>query len=301
VLGRETLNMADQSSQADIRGLDLTKLVRGFAEEALVMKKYVTVSPTSAREIRWFQKTAGFLDSEDTTDITASQIPTSEKSLPVIAGPSFTRQTSYVKFFKVESELISRADVQDTDLDLIATTIRDLTRAVGRQVDLHIYNVITENDTPANIQTIAITDEWDDTANCIPISDLAKAREYIKNYAYEPNGAVFCCRPDVERFLLNYLIAVKGSSIPQFASAKVGDAVLLEIMGFKVVSTTVVTSDKAVIFVPQTACIYKELMPISAVQIEEKLIGTKIRVAEEGVALLTDPKAVVFFSNIGPS
>jgi len=293
--------MADMSSQADIRGIDIDKLAKGFADEEIIMKRYVTVSPTNAREIRWFQKTAGFIDSQDTTDITASQIQTSEKSLPVIAGPSWTRNTSYVKFFKVESELLSMADISDTDCDLLMTTVRDLVRAVERQIDLHLYNVITENDTPANIQTIAITDEWDDTANCIPISDLAKAREYLKNYNYEPNGAVFLCRPDVERFLLNYLIAVKGSSIPQFASAKVGDAVLLEIMGFKVVSSTIVTSDKAVIFVPQRACTYKQMRDITSAQIEEKLIGTKIRVAEEGVGLLTDPKAVVFLSNIGPT
>lgn len=293
--------MPDYSSQADIRGIDIDKLAKGFADEETIMKRYVTVSPTSAREIRWFQKTAGFLDSQDTSDITASQIPTSEKSLPVIAGPSWTRNTSYVKFFKVESELISEADIRDSDVDLLMTTIRDLTRAISRQIDMHLYGVITENDTPATIQTIAITNEWDDVSLCTPISDLAQAREYLKNYSYEPNGAVFLCRPDVERFLLNYLIAVKGSSIPQFASAKVGDAVLLEIMGFKVVSSTVVTSDKAVIFVPQRACTYKQMRDISSVQIQEPLIGTKIRVAEEGVGLLTDPKAVVFFSNIGPT
>lgn len=292
--------MADYSSQADIRGIDIDKLAKGFADEELIMKKYVTVSPTSNREIRWFQKTAGFLDSEDTTGITTSQIMTSEKSLPVIAGPSWTRNTSYVKFFKVDSELISEADLKDSDVDILATTVRDLVRAVGRQIDMHIYSVLTVADAGTGENTLAITDEWNDTANCVPISDLATCREYLKNYNYEPNGAVFLCRPDVERFLLNYLIAVKGSSIPQFASAKVGDAVLLEIMGFKVVSTTVVTADKAVVFVPQRAVTYKEFRPITAVQIEEKLIGTKIRVAEEGVALLTDPKAVVFISNIGP-
>jgi len=294
--------MADFSSMVDIRGIDIDKLAKGFADEnPSTLRALCAVSPTSAREVRWFQKTAGFLDSIDTTDITASQIPTSEKSLPVIAGPSWTRNTSYVKFFKVESELISEADIKDTDIDLLSSTIRDLTMAVQRQVDAHLYTVLTVADVGTGENTLSITDEWDDTANCVPISDLAKCREYLKNFNYEPNGAIFLCRPDVERFLLNYLIAVKGSSIPQFASAKVGDAVLLEIMGFRVVSSTLVTSDKACVFVPQRAVTYKEFRAITAASVEEKLIGTKIRVAAEGVGLLTDPKAVVFISNIGPT
>ena len=292
---------AEGIGQSDIRGLDIDKLVKGFADEEIIMKKYVTVTPTSAREIRWYQKTAGFIDSEDTTDITASQIQTSSKSLPVIVNQTWTRQTSYVKKFFAASELISEEDIKDNDVDVLATLIRDIVRGVERQVDLHIINVISENFTPSAIQTIAITDEWDDYANCIPIEDLAKAREYLKNYNYEPNGAILLIRPDVERFLLNYLIAVKGSSIPQFASSKVENAVLLEILGFKVVTSTLVTSDKGLIFVPQRACTFKQFMPISSATITDEGIGKTIRVWEEGVALLTDPKSVVLFSNIGPS
>ena len=77
--------MADGNAMADIRGLDIDKLAKGFADEENVFKNFVTVSPTKAREMRWYQKTAGFLDSVDTTGITASQIAnTSTKSLPVV-------------------------------------------------------------------------------------------------------------------------------------------------------------------------------------------------------------------------
>jgi hypothetical protein len=265
------------------------------------MKKYVTVTPTSAREIRWYQKTAGFIDSEDTTDITASQILTSSKSLPVVVNQTWTRQTSYVKKFFAASELISEEDLKDNDVDVLATLIRDIVRGVERQVDLSIINVIAEDYSAVNIQTIAITNEWDDYANCTPIEDLAKAREYLKNYNYEPNGAILLIRPDVERFLLNYLISVKGSSIPNWSSSKIENAVLLEILGFKVVTSTLVTSDYGIVFVPQRACTFKEFMPISSATITDEGIGKTIRVWEEGVALLTDPKSVVLFSNIGPS
>ena len=293
--------VAEGIGQSDIRGLDIDKLVKGFADEEIIMKKHVTVTPTSAREIRWYQKTAGFIDSEDTSGITASQILTSSKSLPVVVNQTWTRQTSYVKKFFAASELISEEDLKDNDVDVLATLIRDIVRGVERQVDFHIINTIAEDYSVVNIQTIAITNEWDDYSNQTCIEDLAKAREYLKNYNYEPNGAILLIRPDVERFLLNYLISVKGSSIPNFASSKVENAVLLEILGFKVITSTLVTSDYGIVFVPQRACTFKQFMPISSATITDEGIGKTIRVWEEGVALLTDPKSVVLFSNIGPS
>jgi len=293
--------MADTSGMAEIRGINIDKLAKGFADEEIIMKKFCSVSPTSAREIRWYQKTAGFLDSTDTTGITASQIAnTSFRSQPVVVEQSWTRQTSYVKKYFVESPLISDEDIRDCDIDILATNVRDLVRAVERQIDLSIYNVLTESDTPATIQTIAITDEWNDTANCVPISDLLTGKEYLVNYNYNAEGAVFMCRPDVARFLLNYLISVKGSSIPQFASDKMSNGVIMEVLGLKVVVSTVVTADKAVLFVPQRACTWKSFMDISSTVVDEPMIGKKIRVCEEGVAILSDPKAVVFYSNIGP-
>lgn len=90
--------MADTSGMAEIRGIEIDKLAKGFAEEDNIFKRFVTVTPTSAREIRWYKKTAGFLDSTDTTAITASQIEnTSELSLPVVVEQSWTRTTSYVR------------------------------------------------------------------------------------------------------------------------------------------------------------------------------------------------------------
>ena len=59
--------------------------------------------------------------------------------------------------------MITLEDINDTDIDILAGNVRDLVRAVERRVEARIYNVITESDTPSNIQTIAITHEWDDT------------------------------------------------------------------------------------------------------------------------------------------
>lgn len=284
--------MADSSGQAEIRGLDIDKLAKGFANEALVLKKYVTVAPTKAREIRWYQKTAGFLDSPDTTAITASQIAnTSSKSRPVVVEQSWTRKTSYVRKYFVESPTISEEDIKDSDVDILATNVRDLVLAVNNQVDTRIYNVLTESLSPSTINTAAATGTgWDDGTNGNPVLDLLVAKKNIRSYRYNPDGAVLYINQHEEQMLLNWLITTKGSSIPSYSSERVKDGVVMEILGLKVVVSANATTDYALVFVPKRAATWKQFMPTTSVVMNDPGIGKKIRVWEEGECLLTDPR-----------
>jgi hypothetical protein len=135
-----------------------------------------------------------------------------------------------------------------------------------------------------------------------PVDDMMKAKEYLFNYFYESEGAIFIMRGDLHRFLVNWLINTKGASIPVWSSELAsGQGVVMRIVGLKVVVSNIVTTDKAVIFVPQRAVTWKDFSNITSARIEEVGIGTKLRCWREGEAILTDPKAVVFFSNIGPT
>lgn len=291
--------MADSNAQADIRGIDIDKLAKGFAEEQSILKGLVNNSTTSAREIRWYQKTSGFLDSPDTSGITASQIANvSMKARPFVVEQSWTRNTSYVRKYFVESPVLSDEDIKDSDVDILATNVRDLTRAVQNQVDLRIYNVLTESDTPVNINTNASTAAWDAASGQDPIEDIMEAKMNIRNYGYNPNeGGVLLVRPAGEKALITWLISSKGASIPNFSSDKITSGKVLEILGLTMYVTPSVTADKAVVCIPQKAVTWKSFMPISAVKIEDPGIGTKIRVFEEGEAILTDPRAVNLITN----
>lgn len=291
--------MADNSGQADIRGLDIDKLAKGFADESLVLKNFVTVSSTAAREIRWFQKTAGFLDSTDTSGITATQLrPVPARALPVVVEQSWTRQTSYVKKYFVESPMISEEDIKDCDIDILATNVRDLVLAVQNQVDTRIYNVLTESLSPSTINTVAAVDDgWDDTATGNPILDLLKAKQKIRAYRYNPEGAILYINSIEHQNLVNYLISVKGSSIPGYSSEKIKTGVVMEILGLNVVVSENATTDYALVFVPQRAATWKEFMPLTTAIITEPGIGRKIRVWEEGECLLTDPRAVCLITD----
>jgi len=293
--------MADTSGEADIRGIDIDKLAKGFADEASILKGFANVAKTSAREIRWYQKTAGFLDSVDTTGITLSQIPNvAERSVPTVVEQSWTRQTSYVKKFFVESPTISEEDIKDSDVDILATNVRDLVRAVANQVDIRIYSVLIEaaaatptTPNPTNTLTTAATaDGWDDVTTGNPIKDILTGNRKIRAQGYDTNSIVLYINPIEHENLMNYLITVKGSSIPAFSSEKVKSGVVMELLGNRVVVSQNATTDYALQFIPSRSVTWKSFMPITSVVITDQGIGRKIRVWEEGEALLTDPKSV---------
>ena len=286
--------MADSSGQAEIRGINIQKLVTGFADEASLLKGLVRKSPTEAREIRWYQKTAGFLDSTDTTAITDSRIAnTASLALPTVVEQSWTRKTSYVRKYFVESPTISEEDIKDSDVDILATNIRDLVRAVANQVDIRIYNVITESLSPSDILTTAsVADGWDDAVTGNPILDIMIGNRKIRAQSYDTNGIVLYINPIEHQNLLNYLINVKGSSIPSFSSQKVVTGQVMEILGNRVIVSQNATTDYALQFIPNTSAAWKSFMPLTSAVINDEGIGRKIRIWEEGEALLENPKSV---------
>lgn len=288
--------MADTSGMAEIRGIDIDKLAKGFADEEIIFKKYVTVSTTSAREIRWYSKTSGYLTTTATEGITAgselSNVP--ERARPAVTEQSWTRTTSYIRKYFVESPMISQEDIRDCDIDILATNVRDLVRAVQRLVDARIYTILS---TGTGVQTGAATSVWDVPATANPIKDILVMKQAIRTYGYDPEGAILALNSIEHRNLLEWLINTKGSSIPSFSSALVGNGVVMELLGVKVVVSQNCTTDQALLFVSQRAATWKSFMPISTAVIDEPGIGKKIRCWEEGEAILTDPKASYLLTN----
>jgi len=285
------------SGQSTIRGIDIDKLAKGFADEENVFKSLCTIAPTSAREIRWYKKTSGFLDSVDTTGITASQIANvSERSRPVVVEQSWTRQTSYVRKYFVESPTISSEDIKDTDIDILATNVRDLVRAVARQVDKRIYDVASAGVGNSNSATAT----WDNgtQANVNIVKDLLTAKKDIRVDGYDPEGAMLLLTPKDHELMLTNLIFTKGSSIPAFASGKMENGVVMEILGLKVMVSTNVDADEALVVVPKRALTWKSFMPITTAVMDDPGVGKKIRVWEEGEALMTDVNAAAKITSL---
>lgn len=287
--------MADSVEMQDIRGLDIDKTVKGFALKEYIFKNDCQKSSTSADHIRWYQETAADLTATAPSQVDnispLSQFPTLEVT--------WTRNTSYIKKYAAEG-FISMEDMKSADIDVMARTLLRLTRAVVKQVDSDIWDVMTESQTPSNIQTFATTwdgdGQWSETSGAV-VKSLAHAKKLLTDYNYNPEGATLYLSPQDYENVLHWLIDTKGSSIPNFSSDKVTSGTVMQLMGLNIKVSTNVTTDKAAVVIPQRACTWKSFTDTTSAAIEEKGIGTKIRVWELGVAILTDPKAVVFITD----
>lgn len=280
--------MADTVGMAEIRGIDIDKVAKGFADEEFLLKKYVDVKPAMARKLRYYKKTAGILTATSPSKIAN----VSMHAVPTNIEQSWTRSEAEIRTYSA-SGFIPRGDIKDSDPEILLTSIRDITRAVASQVDSRIFDVLTENLSPTNINTTAATGTgWDDTTNGNPILDIMVAKQKIRSYGYNPEGAILYINSIEHKNLLNYLITVKGSSIPAFSSEKVRTGVVMELLGVNVIVSENATTDYALLFVPQRACSWRTFTPITAETEEVKGMGTRIIVYEDGEAYLTDTRAV---------
>lgn len=286
--------MPDTVEMQDIRGLDIDKAVKGFALSEYIFKSDVTVSSMSGDSVRWYQETAA--DLEATTPAAVANI--SPLSTFPTLEVSWTRATSYVKKFAAEG-FLSMEDMKSADIDVMARTLLRLTRAVTKQVDKAIYNVLTENDTPVNINTVATNAAWN-TASYTGVNiieDIMDAKYQLELYNYNSQGATLYLSPLDYKSMVTWLIDSKGSSIPNFSSEKVASGTVMQFLGCNIKVTQNVTADKALLAQTAQACTWKSFQDITSAVIEEKGIGSKIRVFELGVPILTDPRAVCLITN----
>ncbi|KKK84574.1 hypothetical protein LCGC14_2781990, partial [marine sediment metagenome] len=159
----------------------------------------------------------------------------------------------------VESPWISLSDIKDNDVDILNTNVRDIVRAVQRKVDLRIFTILTNalDATPTQPLTGSVTVQntqavgtgWDDVSAGNPIKDIMVGQRKIRQQGYDPRRAVIGMNSVEHELLLNYLINVKGSSIPSFSSQAVIKGQVMEILGNRVIVSQNATTDNALQFV----------------------------------------------------
>jgi hypothetical protein len=276
----------------NIRGLDIDKMIKGFALTEYIFKNMVSNSTTDGDSVRWYQETAA-----DLTLTAPSTMETSPLSIFENAEVTWTRNTSYPKKYAIEGT-ISREDIKSADIDVLARTILRLTRAVVKKVDSVIYNVMSEDQSPSTIGTAAATGNgWDDTTNGNPILDIMAGLQKIAENDYDTAGVIVAMNPKNYKDLLNYVITVKGSSIPGFASDKVQTGVVGTLVGTKLVVSNNVVADSVWMGLPSQAVTWKSFENLHAETENIMGKGTKIAVWENGVAYLTDPKAAYLITD----
>jgi len=286
--------MADTTGQADIRGLNVTKTVTGFALQEYVMKQICAVQSSSSWQERYFQETAA--------DLTNTNSPV--EGVPRLAvfphgEVSWTQQNSYHKKHGMESR-ISMEDALSNDIPTIARTLLRIARAVTKSVDTEIWDVISELRVGSLTNKVTITagHEWDATtiASRDPIQDILNAKKlmYIDNYNPDSNGYLLLNPTDYANLLGNANIRNAGQFYTDDVTrnGKVGF-----LLGLKVIVSNSITDDWAAVVIAKECANWKSLQALQIKSIYDEGIGYTIRAWEIGVCQLVNPEAVALIYN----
>ena len=287
--------MAVATGAFDIRGLNIDKAVTGFALQEYKFKQLCSVVSSSTWQDRYFQETAA--------DLTGG-LGSAVEGVPRLANfpygqVTFTPVNSWMLKHGMET-LISWEDANTNDIDVIARSLIRVARAVAKSVDTNIWNVLTENQTAVNINSVAITagNEFDSAtiANRDPIQNILDAKRtiYEDNYDPDSNGYLLLNPKDYANLLGNANVRNAGQFYTDDVTRNGNVGFLL---GLKVIVSNNVTADYAAVCVGQEAVTWKTVAPLTTVTIENQGIGYTIRSWEVGTAQLRNPQAVCLISN----
>ena len=101
-----------------------------------------------------------------------------------------------------------------------------------------------------------------------------------------------------EKELLVWLVSTKGSSVPNFASEKVGTGAIEKFAGLQVVVSENVTATFAAVGDFKQAAEYRTFNTLQTWIISEEGIGRKIRVTTNGITILKKPKYVTLITGV---
>ncbi len=285
--------MADGAGQALIRGLEIDKVSKDLFEEALIFKKEVKNENTPSRQIRWYQKASGFLT--PTAPAKISNIAYGAR--PFVLRRTWTRNTSFTKKYLLDSELIDMEDETDSDVQVFINTAEDLTDAVAFDLDGDIWDVVSENQSPSNINDVTSAAAWDAASGQNPYADVTEAEQLVREQTKKNPVLKIYLNAKDHKSLKDWLVTVKGSSIPGFSSQLIDNKPLLTFDSKQVIVSENVTADFAMVGNLERGAIYKEFMALRTWIITEEGIGRKIRIGTNGITLLVRPKYIALISN----
>src|SRR3990167_9227365 len=273
--------MADSVGMQDLRAENVDKIVKGFALQEYKFKQVCMVQSSNSWKETYYQET-----STELSGGTGSNI----KGVPRLANfpygePTWTRTSSYLVKFAMEG-VISWEDVSTNEIDVQARTLLRISRAVAKSVDDHIWDIISESQSVANINsvTIASGNEWDSAtaANRDALANILSGMQLIEESNYDMStGGFLLVSPKGYADLMGNAVVRNASQ--QFAEAVVSKGAVGRIAGLTIVKSNSVTRDYAMVIKGGEAATFKEASPLKTETIYDPGVKYTIRAWEVGV------------------
>ena len=288
--------MADSNGMADLRAENVERAVKGFALQEYRFKQLLMTNNSNSWQESYFQETAADLVAGGNRNVKG--IPRGAK-FPY-GEVSWTKKSSFLAKYGMEG-VIFWEDEKTNNVDVIARTLLRIARAVTKRVDEEIWNVLSEDQSPSLINTLAIAagDEWDSAtlANRDPIQNILDAKTTIDvdNYDIDNGRGFLAVSPyDLAKLLGNANVRNAG----QFYTDNVTrNGVVGKMLGLTIIKSNNVTADFAMVGIAKECGTWKAAQPLTVVTIDDPGIKKTIRAFELGVTQLINPEAICLITN----
>lgn len=281
----------------ELRAEDVSEVVEGFALKEFAMKPLTTVSRSNAWKETFFQ--------EDNAELTA-QGPANIEGVPRLSSfpsvdPSWTEKTA-TQVKHAAKGTIAWEDIETNEFDTQARLMLKVARSVANSVDSAIYDVLTESQSPSDINSFSISsgDEWDSStvANRDPIDDMLHGIQLIEEseYSWQNGQGFFVVSPRTKRTLLSNPDVRNAGRF--FTDSPTRNGMVGQLLGGTLISTTAATDDDVLVGLAKECGTYKEALPLTTVTEDDELVSRTVKTAEIGITQLTNPSALTLIQNV---
>jgi len=284
--------MADTIGEYDIKGENIERAVKGFANKLYKLKQILLNQSSDKWTETYYRETSTPLSAGGNRNVN----DVARGALPPEVHPSWTKVQTVQKKFMAQ-ELVFYEDKVTDAIDVQARTMFRVAESITNAVDLYIYTQLTAAANTSGVVTGA--DDWDsDTvANRDPIGDILIGISAMSANHYDvlQNGYLLVTPKSYGSLLRNS----KVINNPSFKTADVvSNGRVGQICGLTIIQSTNVSADEAMIVMGNRAATWKSVVGLHTSTIEDQGISNKIRAWEMGHIQITDPYALYTITEI---
>lgn len=267
-----------------LRAEEVDATVKGFATALYKFRQAVQVTSTSSWKNTFWKENPSVLT--EPAGNAVQGIPRGS-NFPQ-ASPSFEEKTGRILKFGAEDNIYWE-DILSNDVAIQDRTMFRVTELVTKTEDDYIYNIIS-SDADINTVTIGATNYWNGSSGAI-LDDLYQASQKIAENNYSTDSLYCFVNPRDRRSIMKWFTD-KGSQFPSISEEMARNGKFGTLGGITFIQSNSVPASRALVVVPKICATLKELVPLTTNTTEDPLKSVRIRVAEEVVLQVTDPKAI---------
>lgn len=287
--------MADKVGQADIRGENISRIIKVFEKKMFKLKPLLLNVKSNKWTETYYKEDPTILTAAGTRNIKEigrlSEFPSVDVSFTKVSAEHFK--------YGDETE-ISIEDILTDAINVQARALEKIAESIINAIDIAIYAALTgEGSTSGTTASVAA---WDATASSTrdPIQDILRGIEAMdENNVDALSGGMLLINPhDHASLIMNSKII----NNPSFKTADVvSNGKVGQIAGLTLVKTTSVTADEAMIIINQQTATWQSVVDLKTVMITNDAttagIKTLIRSWQIGQIQITNPKKIYTITN----